>query len=459
MCKVESANYDSMNQRLKILVLIAFAAYNCIFMNKASCVLSQDIQLIKLENIPRDYASASCLDGSAPAYYVRYGKGDGLNKWIVNFSGGSWPFDINQAESRSKTDFGSSLQYPSHMETNANVLSNYLSSDNLINPNMFNWNTIFVKYCDGSSFAGDTVLTTKSTVLYFKGKPIRDAVINDLLYNRGMSTASNVLISGSSAGGLSVLLGLDAMANTITSANASISVKGLVDSGYFLETEPVHLDPSQRADLSKNMNKPGEIDPIVNGLLDFSGAMRSLFTMANISAGANVECIMKTARTHRDASMCIFAGNLVKHIKTPLFMIQSMYDSWQLTHILGNTRNYSLVNTFGREIVHQITTHLLSKPQHGTFLEACFHHSRMSCSSNREDNCWHGSSAEMRTVLSTNTIPAPLTPAQAFDQWFHGSLEDHASNVNTKTKAKASLHFYIQQREYPCHNCCACKID
>jgi len=103
--------------------------------------------------------NARCLDGSPPAYYIRKGYGEGRDKWIVFFEGGGWCYDLEQCYLRSKTILGSSKDY--YAELPNDELKFYLSSNELVNPMMYNWNTVLVKYCDGSSYAGDAIQTYK----------------------------------------------------------------------------------------------------------------------------------------------------------------------------------------------------------------------------------------------------------------------------------------------------------
>lgn len=94
--------------------------------------------------------NALCLDGSYPSYYVRRGHGNGTHKWIIHLEGGGWCYDMEQCYLRSKTELGSS-----HHNSLHRAMPLYLSSDGHMNPSMYNWNTVHVEYCDGSSFAGD----------------------------------------------------------------------------------------------------------------------------------------------------------------------------------------------------------------------------------------------------------------------------------------------------------------
>jgi hypothetical protein len=107
-------------------------------------------------------SGAKCLDGSPPAYYIRHGSGTGKHKWIVMFEGGGWCYDLEQCYLRSKTTLGSSKMYPDVLSEDD--MRFYISHNPEINPHMHNWNTVLVRYCDGSSFAGNAEHLHKVTV-------------------------------------------------------------------------------------------------------------------------------------------------------------------------------------------------------------------------------------------------------------------------------------------------------
>ena len=54
----------------------------------------------------------------------------------------------------------------------------------------------------GASFSGnnETTVTVNNVVLHFRGKRILDAIADDLLTGKGMAGASDVVVSGCSAG-------------------------------------------------------------------------------------------------------------------------------------------------------------------------------------------------------------------------------------------------------------------
>ena len=115
---------------------------------------------------------ARCLDGTPPIYYIRKGSGDGANKWYIHHQGGGWCESWDDCLGRSMGSLGSSK---ADGPTN-NMGGGYFSSLPSENPMMYNWNAVFLRYCDGGSFSGnnETVATYKNTSLYFRGKRNRE---------------------------------------------------------------------------------------------------------------------------------------------------------------------------------------------------------------------------------------------------------------------------------------------
>ena len=91
-----------------------------------------------------------CLDGSAPGYYIRRGSGDGTNRWILHLEGGGACADERQCLDRSKTALGSSTFWPPSGEFHG-----FLSDNATVNPDFYDWNIVYLMYCDGSSFTSN----------------------------------------------------------------------------------------------------------------------------------------------------------------------------------------------------------------------------------------------------------------------------------------------------------------
>ena len=74
--------------------------------------------------------------------------------------------------------------------------------------------------------------------IYYRGRAILDAEIASLLQDRGMSQATDVVVSGCSAGGLATYLHCDKWATAIINATADkAKVVCMPDSGFFIDKD------------------------------------------------------------------------------------------------------------------------------------------------------------------------------------------------------------------------------
>ena len=103
---------------------------------------------------------------------------------------------------------------------------------------MYDWNIVSLMYTDGSSQTSDIDAPVSvpgwPTPIYYRGARILSATISSLLA-AGLSDATDVVISGCSAGGLSVYLHVDKWAAAVHASQPSARIVGLADSGFFLD--------------------------------------------------------------------------------------------------------------------------------------------------------------------------------------------------------------------------------
>merc|ERR1719313_2461657 len=288
--------------------------------------------------------AAKCLDGTPAVYYHRKGTGTGANKWFLHQQGGGWCYDLNGCVGRSKGSLGSTKADPATRSLDGG----YFSVDPKQNPLMYNWNAVELRYCDGASLSGDktTPAVVGNTTLHFRGRAILDAEIKSLLQDRGMDKATDVVVSGCSAGGLATFLHCDHWADAISVAtNNKAKVACMPDSGFFLDED--------RAP-------------------QYGSNMRNVHRFQESSAaGLNAACV---AAHKSDPEKCILAQWASQHIKTPTFPLQSEYDAWQTGNVLERNANAATTNEFGRNLTGLVKSLLLSQPQHGVFLDSCHHH-------------------------------------------------------------------------------------
>jgi len=186
------------------------------------------------------------------------------------------------------------------MLANKNNKAPYLSNSSEENPSLFNFNTAFVRYCDGGSYSGDSQVDFGGRTLQFRGRTIRDAVIRDLLLHHGMARATDVLISGCSAGGLAVLFGIDQIASMIHEVVPRARVRGMVDSGFFIEHSHGRTNYERKA-----VAYHEALD--TDGRLDYAYAMKQVYQFMNLSAGIDTGCLSAAAQDAKGPEYCVFA--------------------------------------------------------------------------------------------------------------------------------------------------------
>lgn len=105
---------------------------------------------------------------------------------------------------RSFTDLGSSTTYP---PTRSFDNWAFLAPDDRINP-FHTWNRIFIPYCDGSLHTGSKLdaIKFKDRNLYFRGSNNTIAHFNLLNEKYNLFSATNITITGTSAGGVAAFV-------------------------------------------------------------------------------------------------------------------------------------------------------------------------------------------------------------------------------------------------------------
>lgn len=194
-----------------------------------------------------------CLDGTPGVFYMRNGTGSGARKYYVHYQGGGWCESPADCASRSHSHLGSSSGYAKG--TLAGQVQNhgrgcpsggYFSTLPDTNPLMYNWNVVYLMYCDGGSFTGSRTAeglhnhsgdsgAAAATIAYplqYRGKEIREGVQTMLLEQLGMNRATDVVISGASAGALAVYLTLDLWCDAVKAANPGATCVGMPDCGF-----------------------------------------------------------------------------------------------------------------------------------------------------------------------------------------------------------------------------------
>ncbi|KAL9990777.1 putative pectinacetylesterase/NOTUM [Helianthus debilis subsp. tardiflorus] len=303
---------------------------------------------------------AVCLDGTLPGYHLHRGYGSGANSWIVHLEGGGWCNSIRTCVYRKTTRRGSSNYFEKQL-----AFTGILSNQAQENPDFFNWNRVKIRYCDGASFTGDS--EDKVHGLQFRGQKIWLAAIEELM-SKGMRYANQALLSGCSAGGLASILHCDEFRGFFSRRTR---VKCLADAGMFMDARDVAGGHTLR-----NM---------YNGVVTLQGSGKNL---------------PRTCTNHLDPTSCFFPQNIISNLRTPMFLLNTAYDSWQIIASLAppsadrrgtwkacqknpascSPSQLNFLQGFRNQMLNSVKRFSMSR-QNGLFVNSCFAH----CQSERQD--------------------------------------------------------------------------
>ncbi|KAL1564989.1 [Wnt protein] O-palmitoleoyl-L-serine hydrolase [Salvia divinorum] len=291
---------------------------------------------------------AVCLDGSAPAYSYVEGYGNGSHSWIVYLVGGGWCNHISDCRARSNSRLGSS-----HLMASQTTFSGILDLNCTSNPDFCNWHKVFIYYCDGSSFMSDIEHSHSKTNLTFRGARIFNVMMDEMLA-KGMRNAQSAILTGTSAGGLATILHCDKFRKLFSD---EIRVKCISDSGFFIHGKGHHG--------YKNREK-------------FFGDV--------IKTHKLVKSLPPTCTSKRKSSLCFFPEYLVEDIQTPLFVLESAFDRFQLSSLVLEATNCTnnlkscnptelgIMRDFRTTFIKTLERRIHNSPNRGLFVHSCYLH-------------------------------------------------------------------------------------
>lgn len=167
---------------------------------------------------------------------------------------------------------------------------------------------MFVEYCDGTSYTGnrDTPVHVGNETIYYRGRRVLDAIIDSWLDDEGMASASQVIMSGTSAGGLATYLHAEHFRSRLPKATQLFAVP---DAGFFLDLPNIHGEPAWRDSLNGGMG-------VWNG-----------------TGSCPQSCL--GVRADHEKWQCHFPNYVLPQITSvPFFVLNSLYDTFHIGEIL-----------------------------------------------------------------------------------------------------------------------------
>lgn len=240
---------------------------------------------------------ARCSDGSPYGFYVSQPPAaQNSTKWVIYLRGGGFCGTPATCEARLKTDLGTSSVWK-HTYT----LDGILSADPTVNPDFGAWNKVIMPYCTGDLHSGQQWTTTFGKY-YFSGHLNIQRALTVLDNKFGFGDATEVLLSGSSAGGLGTLVHADWLTDLLKPRGVRVAANPMA--GWFMD-----------------------VPTFMNQTIPVGGGLNVLFE----EWGSFVDASCNASRTQgSDPGHCFLGEYLLPFLETPTFVTEALYDIQQL---------------------------------------------------------------------------------------------------------------------------------
>ena len=283
---------------------------------------------------------AAALDGSPYGFYFEKYAGDVTaqsHRWTISLEGGGWCVGIEDCYARSQQrthdgkpgSLGSSIPFADQQRGCGCMNTN--GTD--VQPR--SCNCITMLYLDGGSFSGNVadpvpVPGSPGKFVHYRGLRNLDATLDYAFEHLGLDRATELVVTGGSAGGLSTFLHLDHIAERMkASAPSCALVTGAPVVGYFLDHAnyaQLHPPAAAAAAVVESHSEPDQIASSYPSTGNYSSWMKTVVSDQNATAALLPDCLMAFAdRPH----LCFMSPHVVQFVRTPLFVFNSKFDAWQ----------------------------------------------------------------------------------------------------------------------------------
>ena len=274
-----------------------------------------------------DNPEAVCNDFSSAVYYQSAEKSNKEDYFIIFFEGGGGCSSFSECNeqwlSQKNNPLMSSNDYNNTVEGR-----DLLSSSQIENPIFYNYTHILVPYCSQDIFLANRSNPFKDKLeevnhddadnFIYKGRIIFQSIIKELISKRGLANATEVILAGSSAGGLGIINNLEWTNNILMNQTEGVKphLSAIIDSSWFVP---------------------------------FAGS-NVLNWDANMSQAFNLpEACLDVSLGHPccTAPACLLTKGYLKGLNIPIFIISSMHDIYILGDALrASIRNMGLNNDY-----------------------------------------------------------------------------------------------------------------
>ena len=267
------------------------------------------------------------------------------------------------------------------------------SFDPAVNPLFAGSQHVVIPYCDGGSYSGalqEPVVYNSSLSLYFRGHYNLRATFAALASRHGLTSATEVLLKGCSAGGMAVLLHADFVGGLVRAASPSARFAASPGAGLFLDTPAYHANAS------------------------FSSYLLWVAAAQNVSGSVNAACAASEAQPLR----CFLPTVSLRYVAAPLFISNALTDSCALEFLMQlgcdgrvapggagacTAEQLGYVSSYRALMLREVKPALARNSASGGFFQACWTHIVEN-----DPVSWNGTRVQGQTQAAT------------FEAWWRG---------------------------------------
>jgi len=271
---------------------------------------------------------------------------------------------------------------------------------------------------------------------------------DDLLVQDGglpppMANAEQLLVAGSSAGALNTIMNCDVIRARVPS---SVPVRCLADSGWFLIPEVITpmVPAYTKLDATGLSLDPNHFPQNFEGL-------NELWTYGWFlhEPVLNQQCVAEHPTTSGKTWHCAVAAVAAMYTKTPLMVMQSAFDVWQINNLLfcqqrgSQCTSGNLLSAFGN-VTRKTTEDWIKSPHavqygHALLLDKCSRHARSKDPAPFDVNII----TQFHRPDGTTETSYVISGMQAVQQWMDGAFRWRQQSVS-----------WVQAGDNPCPECC-----
>lgn len=322
---------------------------------------------------PKTYPQAVCNDGTPAAYVIRPGVGSAAKRWVLLLQSGDDCFDQGSCASRAagSPDMVSSAPYKS--VSGASLHGDGIeSADPSVNPDFYDATQVLALYCSSDYWSGGKTGTgtfnpnTVST-WNFQGRAIVSAVVADLEKNQGLSNASELMMTGQSAGGVGVFATVNDVVKLLPS---SVRFVASADAGFGSPAQDYDANstsapytatgtPAMQAELAEGATLWGGHGDSACASAAGASAQASCYEGSTLLApGGTITLPMLVLEAQQDAVQLGVAGVSQPDINSGIFTAQEssylQYFTQEMRSALNGTNSF--VSLFSPDLLMHMET-------------------------------------------------------------------------------------------------------